>query len=112
MRNGTLTLIKTLTKTRTRSKSSVLFYYRVLSSLPGTPEIHQVWRLEQNGDDETGSASAESLLDEGSDTAMQPVAGKKKTSKRRFTGTIILLFILAFSSFLLHLPSSLMLLKS
>ena len=60
-----------------------------MASQPGTPNIHRMWRREQPDDEKMSSAgSVESLLDEESDTGKRPVAGKKKSSKRRFTGTV------------------------
>ncbi|KAJ7389336.1 hypothetical protein OS493_032193 [Desmophyllum pertusum] len=60
-----------------------------LSSELGTPDMHHVWRLEHSGDEAPSrSASVESLIDDDSDTGMRPVAGKKRSTKRRFTGLL------------------------
>ena len=53
------------------------------------------------GDEDTGSLSsgADSLLDEGSDNAMRPVTGKKKSFKHRLKSTVVnCSFALSFSS--------------
>lgn len=68
-----------------------MFSCRALSSQPGTPDIHRVWRLEQADDEGMSSGvSVESLSDQDSDTGIRPVGGRKKCSKRRLTGTVTL----------------------
>lgn len=49
-----------------------------------------MWNPDQAGDEETDSlsSSVESFLDEGSDSAMRPIAGKKKSFKHRLASTV------------------------